>query len=138
MVRINLINPKFLSDQHLIAEYNEILMLEGYVKKFPKICDSSKEYCLGTGHIKFFKDKFRYLHRRHELLKKEMLKRGFVPTKNLKIKTKIHYKDYNPDKKAISIIKKRLIEKLNKKKNFYRYHGQKRSQKFFVDLINSA
>ena len=138
MVRINLINPKNLSDQHLIAEYNEILMLEGYVNKFPNICDIPNEYCLGKGHIKFFKNKFKYLHKRHELLKKEMLIRGFKPTKNLKFKTKSHCNNYDPDKKAISIIKKRIIEKLNKKKNFYRYHGKIKNQKFFINLIKKA
>jgi hypothetical protein len=35
MVRVNLIEPRRLSDQHLLAEYNEILMLFGYIKKFP-------------------------------------------------------------------------------------------------------
>lgn len=138
MVRVNLINPKLLSDQHLIAEYDEILMLEGYVKKFPRICgDEPKEYCLGKGHIKFFKNKLNYLQRRHELLKKEMKARGFKTNKSLKISQfpKSLQKNYNPDKKAISIIKKRIIEKLWKKKNFYRYHGEKKSQKFFIDLI---
>ena len=36
MVRVNIINPNKLADQHLIAEYNEILMLLGYVRKYPK------------------------------------------------------------------------------------------------------
>ena len=40
MVRINLIHPKKLADQHLIAEYNEILMLLGHVKKFPHLKES--------------------------------------------------------------------------------------------------
>jgi len=141
MVRVNLIPPKLLSDQHLIAEYDEILMLEGYVKKFPKICgDEPKQYCLGKGHIKFFKDKFAYLHKRHGLLKKEMKARGFKTNKSLKVSQfpKSLHKNYNPDKKAISIIKKRIIEKLGKKKDFYRYHGEKKSQSFFIDLIRRA
>ena len=57
MVRINLINPRYLADQHLIAEYDEILMLLGYVKRYPKIDDIPTNYCLGKGHIRFFKDK---------------------------------------------------------------------------------
>ena len=77
MVRVNLISPKLLSDQHLIAEYNEILMLLGYVRKYPKLVGIPKDYCLGKGHILFFKDKLGYLKERHELLKKEMRIRGF-------------------------------------------------------------
>jgi hypothetical protein len=34
MVRVNLISPSKLADQHLIAEYDEILMLLGYVHRF--------------------------------------------------------------------------------------------------------
>jgi len=32
MVKINLIHPRYLTDQHLIAEYNEILMLLAYLR----------------------------------------------------------------------------------------------------------
>jgi len=32
MVRVNLVNPKQLADQQLVAEHNEILMLVGYLK----------------------------------------------------------------------------------------------------------
>ncbi|MBU3923323.1 MAG: pyrimidine dimer DNA glycosylase/endonuclease V, partial [Nanoarchaeota archaeon] len=61
MVRINLINPSKLTDQHLIAEYNEILMLIGHIKKFPNIYSQPKTYTLGKGHINFFKNKIKYL-----------------------------------------------------------------------------
>ena len=44
MVRINLINPKSLADQHLIAEYNEILMLLGHIDKFPIIREQPKAF----------------------------------------------------------------------------------------------
>ena len=37
MVRVNILNPRSLADQHLIAEYNEILMLISYIKKYPKV-----------------------------------------------------------------------------------------------------
>ncbi|MBT3297743.1 hypothetical protein HN385_02370 [archaeon] len=46
MVRINLIQPKYLADQHLIAEYNEILMLLKHVKKHPKIKNQPENYSL--------------------------------------------------------------------------------------------
>ena len=74
MVRINLIKPRFLSDQHLIAEYDEILMLIAYIKKYSKtnLDKIPNNYSLGKGHILFFKNKVLYLKNRHEKLKKEM------------------------------------------------------------------
>ena len=53
MVRINIIEPRKLADQHLIAEYNEILMLFGYVRKHPRRENIPERYLLGPGHIKF-------------------------------------------------------------------------------------
>jgi len=81
MVRINLINPKKLADQHLIAEYDEILMLLGYVKKYPRLGKIPGKYSLGKGHILFFKNKLKYLKKRHELIKLEMKKRGLMQRK---------------------------------------------------------
>ncbi|MBT4540758.1 endonuclease V [Candidatus Woesearchaeota archaeon] len=137
MVRINIIDPKKLADQHLIAEYNEILMLLGYVRKFPLEKDIPKEYCLGKGHIKFFKNKLLYLKRRHEKLKQEMNKRGFIPTKKINLSefSRSLRNDWNPYSKDFIIIKKRLREKICLKPNYYRYNGKKKSKKFFLDLL---
>jgi deoxyribonuclease (pyrimidine dimer) len=137
MVRVNLIDPKNLSDQHLIAEYNEILMLLGYVKKYPKLGQIPSEYTLGKGHILFFKNKLRYLKKRHELIKKEMKKRGFITKKKIKLSEfkKELINDWKPNKKDKEIIKKRLISKINLKTNFYKYYGQNKTKKFFIDLI---
>lgn len=85
MVRINLINPVKLADQHLIAEYDEILMLVAYIKKYPKIENIPKNYCLGKGHMTFFKNKMTYLKKRHEELKIEMKKRGFQINKTINL-----------------------------------------------------
>jgi len=74
MVRVNLINPGCLADQHLIAEYAEILMLVGYIKKHPEKDNIPARYTLKTGHMRFFKDKALYLKKRHEQLIKEMKK----------------------------------------------------------------
>jgi len=140
MVRINIINPKFLTDQHLIAEYLEILMLVGSAKnnydknKVPEI------YCLGKGHINFFKNKLVYLKRRHEQLKKEMRRRGFKTNISLNIKNlkKEMLCDWKPSKKDKSLIKKRLIYKINLKPNFYRYYKKKKSKSFLVKMTKKA
>ena len=138
MVRINLIVPTKLADQHLIAEYNEILMLLGYVRKYPSKEDIPKDYCLGRGHIKFFKDKLLYLKKRHETIKKEMIKRGFTPTKKVIL---LDYSptlrnDWKPKAADYKLIKVRLSEKISKKPSYYRYYGENKDVTFFLDLLN--
>lgn len=137
MVRINLINPKNLADQHLIAEYNEILMLFGHVKKYPSIEGIPEEYCLGKGHIKFFKNKLKYLKNRFNLIKKEMLRRGFSTNKKINLNEfdKILLKDWKPCKKDKEVIKERLIEKIKIKPEFYTYFREHKPERFFIDLI---
>ena len=140
MVRINLINPKNLADQHLIAEYNEILMLLGHLDKFPIIKSQPKEYCLGKGHINFFKDKIKYLKERHEIIKKEMKKRGFKISKTINIKKypKKYINNWKPKEKDKEIIKKRLIYKINLKPTYYRYYKIKKNKLFFIKLIEDS
>lgn len=139
MVRVNLISPKALSDQHLIAEYNEILMLFGYVDKYP-VLEKAKipaSYCLGKGHILFFKNKLYYLKKRHELLKKEMIKRDFKPEKSIDL-SKYHKalcKEFYPLDEDKAIIKKRLIEKLKKKPKYYTYYREHKPLDFFIGLV---
>ena len=137
MVRVNLIPPKKLADQHLIAEYAEMLMLVVYIKKHPELKNIPKRYCLGTGHQKFFKNKLRYLKKRHEQLIKEMKKRGFKPTKKLNLSKmpRSLIKDWKPSQKDEEIIKKRLRQKINLKPEFYTYYGKKKTKTFLMSLL---
>lgn len=137
MVRVNIIDPGKLADQHLIAEYDEILMLFGYVKRFPEKKNIPSTYRLGTGHIRFFKDKLLYLKKRHDLLKEEMKKRGFKSLRTIDLK---HYpqelcNDWNPTQQDESIIFTRLREKLEKKEGWYRYYGEQKSSAFFKEKL---
>lgn len=140
MVRVNLINPKNLADQHLVAEYNEILMLLGYVRLHPEIKDIPKRYILGKGHIKFFKNKLMYLKKRHELIKKEMKRRKFKNNVTIDLSkfNKVLRGDWKPHKEDFVIIKERIIWKLNNKPEYYRYCGQTRDLRFFVELIEKS
>jgi deoxyribonuclease (pyrimidine dimer) len=142
MVRINIINPKFLADQHLLAEYNETLMLIGYVKKHPHL-DLFKipsEYKLGKGHMIFFKNKLKYLKKRFETIKIEMKKRGF--STNIKIDlskfNKKLIKDWKPTQSDKEIIKKRIVKKINLKPTYYRYYSVKKPKEFFTKMIKNA
>ena len=137
MVRINIINPKMLADQHLIAEYLEIMMLVGHTKKHPSINGMPEKYKLGTGHITFFKNKLVYLKERHELIKKEMKKRGFVARKTISFKgiNKNLINNWKPEKGDKELIKERLIWKISQKPKWYRYYGEKKDLKFYKELI---
>lgn len=132
MVRINLIEPRRLSDQHLIAEYNEILMLVGYVRKYPLLEGIPSQFCLGEGHIKFFKDKLGYICDRHRLIRAEMGRRGFKNSKEICVEGK----KWKPSERDIDCIKKRIREKIKIKPDFYRYYGEKKSPRFFCSLLN--
>lgn len=142
MVRINLINPSHLADQHLIAEYNEILMLIGYVRKHPSsdLSNIPPKYKLGKGHILFFKNKLGYLKTRFNLLVLEMKKRGFKARKTINLTgfNKCLRNGWEPNELDLKIIKKRLIKKIKLKPCYYRYCGEKMSVKFLIDRINHA
>lgn len=140
MVRVNILNPGDLADQHLIAEYAEIMMLMTYIKSYQKVEYMPEHYCLGKGHQVFFKDKLKYLKRRHEALKEEMRKRGFKPKHSVSLKgyNKELLNDWKPGMEDKKIIKKRLIKRIREKPNFYRYHGKKKPVKFFIDMIRKA
>ena len=140
MVRVNLIKPSHLADQHLVAEYAEILTIFRYAKKHPDIKNIPKKYCLGTGHIRFFKNKFAYLKKRHESLRKEMKRRGFKPKFSVSfagIKKNL-IRGFKPNAADKQIIKRRLIWKLKKKKGFYRYCGKSKPTTYFIRLTKTA
>jgi len=139
MVRVNLIPPRKLADQHLVAEYAEILMLIKYIKKHPQLEGIPKKYCLGTGHQKFFKDKVLYLKKRHEKLREEMKRRGYTPNHKLSLTglKQQNKKDYRPNKEAFDIIKKRLLQKLKLKPTFYKYYGEKKPLAFYKKLLSN-
>ena len=142
MVRINLIDPKALADQHLIAEYNEILMLFGYVRKHPHTHFNQipENYKLGQGHILFFKNKLKYLEKRHELIKKELRNRKFRTDKiiNLNNFDKKLVNNWYPNPDDFNIIKERLIWKINLKPNYYKYYKEKKPKEFFIEMIKNA
>ncbi|MBS3108094.1 endonuclease V [Candidatus Woesearchaeota archaeon] len=137
MVRINLINPKKLADQHLIAEYNEILMLLGYIRKHPRLKDIPNDFHLGKGHMLFFKNKLGYIKNRFESVKKEMQRRNFHASKNLNLsKFSInHLKNWKPKIIDIKLIKKRIRYKIKLKPGYYRYFGKKKNKLFFLKLL---
>lgn len=139
MVRINLIEPIKLADQHLVAEYDEILMLTAYIKKYPSTENIPPSYCLGKGHMSFFKDKVGYLKKRHEILKVEMRKRGFQTNKTIRLSDfgRNNKGDWQPTKADIKVITERITSKLKLKPTYYRYYSEYMPTDFFIRLLKS-
>ena len=132
MTRINLVNPKELSDQHLVAEYREIFMVGSSLQRSIKSKNWLKtknnipdEFTLNKGHVTFFYNKGMYLDKRYSLLVKEMKRRGMNPDPKRKFKKsqwpKCLYNDWKPKNKDLKIIRKRIEEKINLKPDWYRY-----------------
>jgi deoxyribonuclease (pyrimidine dimer) len=124
MTRINIIPPSELTTKHLVAEYREITRLPNNLKKSLSrikpfsLNEIPSQYTLGTGHVKFFYNKMKFLEKRFENLVQEMLNRGYSPNyrdssifKNCETK---FYNDYIPTPEAIDINKKRIYQRLNK------------------------
>jgi len=129
MTRINLIPPVELYDQHLIAEYKEILQLCGSLRKTlgsKKGFDPSKipsNFTLNTGHVYFFYNKGLYLHKRFDLVKTEVIRRGFNADKEFPkdIWPVELYNDWQPDDEAFRIIRERINSKIAMKPDWYKY-----------------
>ncbi len=132
MTRINLVDPKELSDQHLIAEYREIFMVGSSLQRSMKskswsktIKNIPKDFTLNKGHVTFFYNKGKYLDKRYTKLVNEMKRRGMKPDPKRIFKKNQWpinlYKDWKPKNKDLKIIRKRISEKIALKPNWYRY-----------------
>ncbi len=137
MTRINLVNPSELSDQHLIAEYREIFMIGSALQRSIKSKrweytqqNLPKQFTLNKGHVKFFYNKGKYLHKRYIDLVEEMKNRGMNPNPNRKFKKDQwpyeFYKDWIPNDQDIQLIRERIKNKINEKSNWYKWTKTKK------------
>jgi len=133
LTRINILPVEELTDQHLMAEYREIFMIgpalqkslsspNWYKKQIPK------RLVLGTGHVKFFYDKGKYLYNRYEQIQKELNKRNFNldATRVFKVSQfpTDYYNDWKPTDRDRAIIRERIEERIKQKPNWYRHNGK--------------
>ncbi len=138
MTRINLVEPRELSDQHLIAEYREIFMVGSALQRSIKSknweCTKKnlpKRFTLNIGHVKFFYNKGKYLHKRYLKIISEMKSRGMNPDPNRVFKKEqwpnYLYQDWEPKAKDLELIRKRIQSKINQKPSWYRWSNNKYS-----------
>ena len=125
MTRVNLVDPIFLTDKHLLAEYKEITQLLHLAKK-SDMKNIPEKYTLGKGHCKFFYDKGMFILRRFSMLYNELSKRDFdldvmsFYRRQIKIIDSFQeMNDYNPTVEALTININRIVERIDQKPNLY-------------------
>ena len=125
MTRINTVPPEELHYSHLVAEYRELPRVFSLARKsqFEYLRGKyvvPKEYTLGTGHMRFFVPRLKFLADRYESLVAEMQRRGYkpnpIPRNELldKIDPRLH-NDYIPTQEAIAINLERINLRLKGK-----------------------
>lgn len=138
MTRVNLVPPAELADQHLFAEYRELKMIPKSLARsiaargidgIPAMI--SESFTLNKGHVSFFYDKGAYLQERFELLKAELLVRGYtfneagVLDENGVYAQHPHLNGmYSPTVDALRIIRERIAERIALRPNWYKMHGK--------------
>ena len=131
MTRINIVEPSELTDQHLIAEYREIFMVAGSLGRTLDSKEGYQEskvpvnYKLNTGHVYFFYNKGKYLHKRYNELISEMKNRGFSPSEDRPFPLSVFsdnglYNDWTPTTEDYKVIRQRIEEKIAMKPEWYR------------------
>ena len=132
MTRINIVPTSELADQHLVAEYRELFMVGSALQRTLKSKNKDKtlsslpeKFTLNTGHVKFFYNKGKYLHKRYKELINEMKRRGFNPDSNRLFPDKIFkdnnlYNDWMPTIEDQKLIRQRIEERINAKPDWYR------------------
>lgn len=134
MTRINLVDPKVLTDQHLITEYRELPRIVGNVRKAIAANKSwqkdyakkaPKQFVLGTGHMTFFYNKLQFLVERHKLLVDECVARGIqiTHTDGLDISDiPDNWKGtYTPTEDEVHLSIARINKKISEKPDWYKF-----------------
>lgn len=122
MTRINVVSVQELNTKMLVAEYREIARLPNNLqsslnrKSKPfSLSEIPSAYTLGTGHVKFFYTRFKFLKNRYEQLVDEMLRRGYNPKyrdSSIFDVEERFFNDYEPTEEAIKINRERIQERL--------------------------
>lgn len=120
MTRINVVPPAELCDQHLLAEHRELTRIPNHLAKQGGYIASMglqmTDYCLGTGHVRFFYNKMAFLRKRHLALMTELKARGFKAESRWPAHMPYYpdfWKDYEPTEYALRINRERIAERLS-------------------------
>lgn len=130
MTRVNILPVEYLTNRHLVAEYTEIRHVPASLNRSsqsPKFNPENfpKEFSLNKGHVSFFFDKGKYIHKRFRQIQYEMLKRGFNLSPD-KMELNVEpwhrlgfYNDWWPGKRDYIIILERIKQRIEEKPHLY-------------------
>ena len=145
MTRINsAISPKNLIDQHLIAELRELprifTAVRERIEKEIGFNDIPKEFCLGSGHVKFFYNKYKFLFDRYSHLRFEYLLRfgklyDFDVTRCL-VSWEV-FNDYKPTENERQLLIERISTRIMESKQIPRYYGEKITKERAIEILKS-
>lgn len=135
MTRINVIDPTVLTDQHLMAEYRELPMVMGSLRRSLKSKNGLHKipdrYTLNAGHVKFFYPLGKFLERRYDALVQELTVRGYsIDPLSRSVDFAVFYdnglySDWSPDVQSLQVNVDRVRQRILQKPDWYRYHGKK-------------
>lgn len=119
MSRINVGIPvSELHRKHLLAEHREIVRIPNMIKSGKaKVVNIPEKFVLGTGHVKFFYNKLKYLHKRYLELHARCLEKKYgvadysAAFDNLPPHL---YNDYTPTESDIALLRERIADRISK------------------------
>ena len=132
-MRINIINPKYLTDNHLIAEYRETKMATYYYVKSKNSKNGidksriSERYTLNKGHGYMWFNKFQFISDRFDSIVEEMRARGFKTNFTELNFTDIDeeaFGDFEPNQGDKRINLDRILIRIAKQPKWYKYRGK--------------
>lgn len=145
MTRIDsAINPKNLTDQHLIAELRELPRIFTAVNKRIEekkpFNDISDKFTLGAGHCKFFYDKCEFLIERHFGLRYEYLYRfgkdyNFDPNRSQV--NDLVWNNYTPTQEEKELLIDRISTRIMNSNQIPRYYGEKITKEKAIEILKS-
>lgn len=138
MTRVNLVDVTLLADQHLMAEWREITRVPAVLRKSIEARSVKgafgvipSEFCLNRGHVTFFYDKMQFLCERYRLITSELVNRGFNLSHTsdyadllVDIPPVFCKRKWSPGNVDVAVSAERIIEKLNMKRDWYRFYGK--------------
>jgi len=134
MARVNVgIDPKCMTDQHLLAESVEITMITGHLRSqgYKIKGNIPMKFSLGKGHVTFFKNKLTYLQNRLYEVNCELLRRGFNPSTNINLSEFPNQliNDWKPKVEDSHLVRIRMVDRIvNPLKATNNFHKFKRSE----------
>jgi deoxyribonuclease (pyrimidine dimer) len=137
VTRINTVDVTLLSDQHLMAEYRELPMVHGSLKRTLNSAKGfqsgrvSPIYTLNAGHVYFWYNKKKFLFDRFNQLVNELIFRNYQINPGQRIIDwnvfdRVPQIDWTPTEKECDINLERVVERIKLKPKFYRWTNRDR------------